>query len=342
MHPLSAQSNDQPLRWSLAGRIAALVLTLHWGNPLSAAELATETVNPTASNAALMLEGRVEAVRAATIAAQVAGRVLALPYDAGQAVKAGAVVARIDAREQAGNEAARQAQLAQARAEWERSKRLFAQKFISQSALDQAELAYKAALATAQASGASLSHATISAPLSGIVGERLIEVGEMAVPGRSLLTVFDPSALRVVSNLPASMARKELAPEAEIEIGGNSIKATRVEILPTVDGNSQTAALRLYLPMGVKDVRPGMAVRVRWAAGKDDGISVPTQALVRRGEVTAVYVLAADGRPRLRQVRLGEVLGAGRIRIEAGLAPGERVVLDPVKAAIAVTAAAKP
>jgi multidrug efflux system membrane fusion protein len=82
---------------------------------------------------------------------------------------------------------------------------------------------------------------------------------------------------------------------------------------------------------------PGMFARV-WltladgAAGRAGTVSVPRQAVVRRAEMTALYVLDPSGRPLLRQVRLGPVAG-DRIEILAGLSAGERVVLDPEEAA---------
>ena len=94
--------------------------------------------------------------------------------------------------------------LGNARASYERSKQLYAQKFISQAALDQAESAYKAAqarvsalLAGAGAAATERSFATLVAPYSGVVSARHVELGEMATPGRPIMTGFDPSTLTV-------------------------------------------------------------------------------------------------------------------------------------------------
>jgi RND family efflux transporter MFP subunit len=97
-------------------------------------------------------EATVEALHRATVAAQVQGRLTEVRVDAGDRVKQGDVLVRIDERESnqavAGaeaNVAQAQAQLANSRATYERTKNLFAQKFVSQSALDQAEAAYRGA-----------------------------------------------------------------------------------------------------------------------------------------------------------------------------------------------------
>ena len=308
-----------------------------------AGELASHLVNVAPVPTGFSAEARVEAVRSATMAAQIAGRVTEVRVEPGQAVKKGELLLSIDARELAGMNAAGQASLAQAAAQWQRSQQLYQQKFISRSALDQAELAYKAAQGNAGASGASLSHARVSAPISGVVGERLIEPGEMAAPGRALMTVHDPAALRVVasvpqSRLPALKAGAGGAPKAVVEVveSGRRLVVTRVEVLPIVDPVSHTVTVRLYLDASEAGLTPGMAVRAHLLTGSAEKLTIPAQAVVRRGEVSAVYVLAEGAAPRLRQIRLGDVVADGRLEVLAGLRSGERVALDPVKAGIAL------
>lgn len=280
-------------------------------------------------------EAVVEAVRQTTIAAQVAGRVVDVRADAGQPVKAGQVLMRIDAREAAENSAGAQAQLIQAKANYERTKNLFAQKFISAAALDKAEADLKAAQAAAGASGASFSHATVTAPIAGIVAQRHTELGEMAALGKPLITVFDPKGLRVLASVPQyklAEVRKSQRARLEFPELGLWVDAARVEVLPTADAKSHTVTARLYLPEGVAGVIPGMAARAHFVVGSGQKLTVPPAAVIRRGEVTGVYVVDAQNQPRLRQVRLGEVAGNGELEVLAGLAAGDRVSLTPVQA----------
>jgi multidrug efflux pump subunit AcrA (membrane-fusion protein) len=94
--------------------------------------------------------------------------------------------------------------------------------------------------------------------------------------------------------------------------------------------------LRADLPANLAGVAPGMFARlwlpVAAAAGATASPRVPLQAIVRRAEMTGLYVLGADGKPLLRQVRLGRS-EAGQVEILSGLAAGERVVSDPQTAA---------
>jgi RND family efflux transporter MFP subunit len=283
------------------------------------------------------VEATVEAVRQATVAAQIAGRVIDIRVDAGQRVKQGELLMRLDAREAAGSDASAQASLAQASAAYERTRNLHAQKFVSQAALDQAAAAWKAAQGAAASSGAGLSHGLVTAPIAGLVAQRLIEPGEMAAPGRPLITVFDPKGLRVIANLPQyKLAELKKAGRARIEFpeSGRWVDAVRVEILPTVDVRSHTATARLYLPENIEGVVPGIYARAHFIIGKAQKLTVPPTAVLRRGEVTAVYVLDDKGAVRLRQVRLGEAVAGGELEVLAGINAGERVSLVPLKTGI--------
>ena len=284
-------------------------------------------------------EAVVEAVRQATVAAQVAGRVIEVRADAGQRVKKGEVLMRIDTREAAEAAAGTQAQLIQAKANYERTRNLHTQKFVSGAALDRAEADFKAAQAGAGASGATLSHGTVTAPMAGIVAQRQTELGEMAQPGRPLVTVYDPKGLRVIASIPQyklAEVRKSGKAKLEFPEAGLWIDAARVEILPTADAKSHTVTARLYLPDTLRDIMPGMAARAHFVAGTGRKLTVPLRSVIRRGEVTGVYVVGADNAPRLRQVRLGETLGNGELEVLAGLAAGDRVSLEPIQSGIAL------
>jgi RND family efflux transporter MFP subunit len=291
---------------------------------------------------AFPVEATVEAVRQATVAAQIAGRVLEVRADAGQRVKQGELLMRIDVREAAGSDASARATLDQAAAAYERARNLHAQKFISQAALDQAAATFKAAQGAVAASGAGASHGNVTAPIAGVVAERHVEAGEMSAPGKPLITIFDPKSLRVIASLPQyKLAELKKSARARIEFpeSGKWIDVQRIEILPTVDARSHTATARLYLPENVEGVVPGSYARAHFTIGQAQKLTVPPAAVLRRGEVTAVYVLDDKGVARLRQVRLGEAVAGGELEVLAGIGSGERVSLTPLKAGIELKAA---
>jgi RND family efflux transporter MFP subunit len=294
-------------------------------------------------------EAVVEAVRQSTVSAQIAGRIVDLRFDVGDFVKQGEVIARIDERAVAQAAEASEAQvreaqaaLANARASYERSRQLLAQKFISQAALDQAEAAFKAAqarvsalLAGAGAAATERSFATIVAPYSGVVSARHVELGEMATPGRPLMTGFDPSTLRVVATVPqAQVAAIRALGKAKIEVPslGRWVDVKSMTIVPAADPRTHTTRIRLDLPADVRGVVPGIYARAHFVVGSAPKLLVPRAAVLRRSEVTAVYVVDEQNRARLRQVRLGDAGDETSVEVLAGLKPGERVALEPVKA----------
>ena len=302
-------------------------------------------------------EGVVEAVRSSTLGAQVAGRVIALDVKAGDAVKAGEVLVRIDPRSAAQAEAASrsqvreaQANLANARMVYERSEKLAAEKFISAAALDQARAQYlaaqaqaAAAIANAQMSATSTSYTTIVAPYDGVVASTEVQVGDMATPGRPLVAIFDPKVLRVTATLAqAVLARADLAPSTvsiEIPSLSRSLVPTRVTVIPVADVATHTSRVRLDLPESAGLI-PGQYARAAFATGRARSLVVPEAAVLRRGEVTAVYVVGTDGLAQLRQVRLGEPAGGGMVEVVAGVEAGEHVSLEPVKSGIEASAPA--
>ncbi len=356
--PATSGSTQPRPRLSLSpcSRLLAAVLVIACAAPLQAQQTAPSS--PTAQNAApdsatvelrevdqtWPAEAVVEAVKQATLAAQVTGRIVEVRVDAGARVKAGDVLMRIDAREAAEALAGAQAQFANAKANLARVKNLHSQKFVSQAALDKAEADYKTAAASAAQAGAASGHSVIVAPFAGIVAQRLAEPGEMANPGRPLISLFEPKGMRVVASIPQyklselNQARTALRGKIEFPGSGRWLDATRIEILPTADAASHAVRVRLYLPDNLdttSGIVPGVFARAHFVVGKARKLLVPASAVLRRGELTGLYVLDEKGQPRLRQVRLGEVFPGpanGDIEILAGLNPGERIALDPIKA----------
>jgi len=319
-----------------------------------AAELKTGTVERREVELTTSAEAVIEAVRQSTVSAQIQGRIVELNFDVGDVVKQGEVIVRIDER-QVGQAAAAssaqvgeaQAALANARAQYERTKQLLAQKFISRAALDKAESDYRAAqarvsalLAGAAQAQTEKSFATIVAPYSGVVSARHVELGEMATLGKPLMTGFDPSTLRVVANVPqASIAAIQALGRARVEVPslGKWIEVKSVTILPTADPRTHTTRVRLDLPADLRGVYPGVYARAHFVIGKAPRLLAPRAAIFHRSELTAVYVVGQDGSPQLRQVRLGAASDEHAVEILAGLKPGERVALEPMKAGMSTT-----
>lgn len=334
-----------------------LVFALLSGPPLLvvAAPLATVQVRAAGNTEAVTAEGVVEAVRQTVLAAQVSGAIVELRAKVGDTVATGQVLARIDARAAGQTAAASQAQVQAARAgldvsakDFNRHKQLFQKGFISQAALDQADAVYKAAeaqvnaqIAQAGANQTQTDFFTLRAPYAGIVSEVLMVQGDMALPGRPILTLYDPTAMRVTATFPQSVkVTAGSAPFIQIELSGSGlapITPTRATQLPTADPNTHTLQVRLDLPATNRSATPGMFARVSLSipSTADSGrVIVAKSAIVRRAEMTGVYVVDSTGKATLRQVRLGRASN-DVIEILSGLSIGERIATDPQAAATA-------
>lgn len=334
-------------------RISSFILMLLTALSAMAEPLATAKVEYREVDQTYAVEALIEASKQVTVSAQISGRVVEIKFDAGAFVQRGQVIARIDERETTQALAGSQAQVAQAQANlqnakatYERSKQLFEKKFFSQAALDKALADFQAAQAQTQATQAgagqaAIAHgyATVVAPYSGVVAARLVESGEMVSPGKPLLSVFDPKDLRAVANIPQyKLAEVRRAPHAKIEFPSIDkwITTRSTTVLPSADARTHATKVRLDLPENLRDIYPGMFARAHFAVGRMKTLLAPIAAVVRRSEITAVYVVDAKGGVTLRQVRLGEPVGQGEVEVLAGLSPGESVALEPVKAGMAL------
>jgi RND family efflux transporter MFP subunit len=342
----------------LALAAAVLWTVAPWSHAASPA-VPTIAVAPGAAVDGFELDGSLQPVRQSTVAAQVGGSVMQLLVKAGDRVASGQVIARIDERDAQAGLARSDAAVAQAEAERanarlhaERTRSLRQQNFVSQAALDVAETQLKAAEAAVQQAQAGRTQAAVArgytavtAPFAGLVRETHLEAGDLAAPGRPIATIYAPGALRAVVQVPSSrMALARGAKRVEILLPGAEgwVAPVKVTPLPAADAVSQTVEWRLDLPADLSTAHlPGATVRVRFAGAEPSATTrgaaavptLPASAVLRRGELTAVYVAEGD-RFVLRAVRTGTPVG-DRVPVLAGLKGGERVATDPVRAGLA-------
>ncbi len=334
----------------LASALMAAFSIAAWADTLQ-----TMVIKGAAAEQTLTVEGVIEAVKSSQLAPQVSGSITVLNVKAGDEVKVGQVLARIDTRIANQQAAASQAQVAAARAqlsaarqEYERKKRLYEKQYISQAAFERAESDYKTAEAQTKAelaqtgvAGVQAGLHILTAPYAGVVVEVMVEQGDMAMPGNPLLTIYDPQAMRAVVNVPQSqLANIKQNAAAKVMIPGaieteRSLTAESITILPTADAVTNNVKVRLLLPRRLKSAKPGMFARAALPATVADSetrIYVPALAVMRRSEIKAVYVMDNQGNPQLRQVRVGRQQG-DQLEILAGLQAGEKIALEPIAAA---------
>ncbi|WP_255568936.1 efflux RND transporter periplasmic adaptor subunit [Comamonas sp. NLF-1-9] len=332
------------------------VVLAPWGHAADAAALKWAPVQASKASPLQSSDAKVEAVRDATLAAQVAGSITAVHVHAGEPVKAGQELLRIDARMASQGAAASSAQVVAAQAqaaaaakEYERQQQLFARRYISQAALDHAQAQWQASQAQVKALQAQAALAgtqtglhVLRAPFDGVVASVPVTLGDMALPGKPLITLIDPGALRVTAALTqAQVAALRGVTQVLVELPGagkerSAIAMAQVQVLPTADAQSHTSTVRVNLPAQLPGAVPGAFARLWFEGAGTPGAAprlfVPAASVVRRAEMTGVYVQDSKGQPQLRQVRLGPVAGE-QIEILSGLNAGELVATEPQVAA---------
>jgi RND family efflux transporter MFP subunit len=301
------------------------------------------------------LDGVVEAVNRTTVSAQTQGQVEEILYDVDDFVNKGDVIARLRDTEHRARVAQAAAELKSATAqrvratdEYARVEGLFKKKNASASEMDNAEAELASAEARLDAAQAALEQAQeqlkyteIRAPYSGLVTNRHMQLGEIASPGQPVMSGISLEELRVTVDVPQSVvsAVREIG-EVNVYLPGDEVvQPARITVFPFADLGSNTFQVRLDLSGQVADLFPGMFVKTGIITGKKEELTVPTEAVVYRSEVTGVYVLDPDGDVHLRQIRVGRNLGDALV-VLSGLSPGETVALDPIAAGVALKAQA--
>lgn len=204
----------------------------------------------------------------------------------------------------------------------------------AQAGIQQAEAAAEAARAGLRAASVGTSYAAITAPFDGVVTEKRVEVGNMASPGMPLLTVEDDRGFRLEVRVDESRVG-ELTRSTPVEVVVDSIgqagtpashTGTISEVSRAVDG-THAFLVKIDLPANAA-LRSGMFGRARFGGGTRQALTVPASAIVRRGQLTSVFVVGKDNLARLRLVQVAGASGA-RAEIAAGLDPGEQVIVQP-------------
>lgn len=295
------------------------------------------------------------------VSARAEGVVERVAVRAGTAVKAGDLLLtitrnqaadRLKEAEAGGAEARGRLAAARARSElaqktFERYRRLADKEAVTAQELDRvaAELeerrqsvsAAEAAVARAEsgrgAAGTALAYGRVTAPYGGRVVRIEVDEGSTVLPGTPLLVLDRAGGWEVRAEIPESrFGRIGLGDQVQVEIPtlDASYPATVAEIEPAADPRSRSFQLKAELPPEAK-VAAGFFARVIFPGSKHSALLVPSGAVVERGQLTGVYVVA-DSVLRYRLVKTGRKID-GRVEILSGVKAGETIVIGGVERA---------
>ncbi|MBI5257305.1 MAG: efflux RND transporter periplasmic adaptor subunit [Burkholderiales bacterium] len=292
----------------------------------------------------LQVSGSLKAVNSAYVKAKVAAELVALKVREGDSVTAGQVLAQLDTTEfdwrlrQAEQQAmASKAQLDIAERQLTNNKALVAQGFISPTALEtsisneaSARATLQAALAAVEIARKARGDATIVAPISGLVSQRLVQAGERVAVDTRLLEIVDLSALEVEAALPPEdIATLRLGSTAQLMVDGRSepLAARVVRINPSAQAGSRTVPAYLAVQPH-PSLRQGLFVRGWIELDRRDALVIAVSA-VRTEQVRPYAVRVAAGRTERRSLQLGQrgvSQGVEVVEVLQGLAEGDQVL----------------
>lgn len=266
----------------------------------------------------------------AVLVARQPGAVLALPFREGDRFAAGTVLVRLDARGMAAARTAAEADLKLAEADRERMESLRVKGAATPREAEQAAVRAEAARAALLATREAMAYAQLRAPFAGRVAARRVNVGDVVTPGSPLLEIEGTDGFEV----RASLDQREAAsfkPGARIEVTVDGLEQAVPATVRSLSAAADPATHRFDLRADLEaapGLRSGLFARLALpAAGDERRLVVPAASVFSRGGLAGVYVLA-DGHARLRWIAVGATAG-GNTEVRAGLAAGERVILEP-------------
>jgi membrane fusion protein, multidrug efflux system len=272
--------------------------------------------------------GTVRAKLRATIEAKVSARIEALLVAPGQTIKAGEPVAQLDAREVQAKLDQALALREQATRDLARARDLLGKKVTTQAEFDSVLARERVATGLVKETETLLGYTKLVAPFDGIVTRKLADVGDLAAPGKPIVEIEDPCALRFEADVPeALIGNLQLGATLSVRVGTvqTPVEGTVVEMAPIADAASRTFLVKLDLPP-TESARSGQFGRVWVATGDYRTIRVPAAAVVARGQMDTVFVVARN-RAQLRIVRTGKRIDQ-EVELLSGIEPGESIAIE--------------
>lgn len=273
--------------------------------------------------------GSLKALNAVELTTEANGRVVEINLKSGRQVKQGDLLLRLDDRQARADLGVVEAQLADARRQYERARSLRDKNSISQALVDELRTAVEVSEAQREAARVRLENHRIEAPFSGVAGLSSISVGAYMIAGTTITTLDATSRMELNFSIPERFLG-QLNPGQKVE-GGSPAYPDRqfngelIELGTRIDELSRSLPVRALIDNADGRLRPGQFMSVSLTLRERQGLVVPEQALMVRGDEQYVFV-AEDGIARRVSVTLGSRM-PGRVEIANGLTAEDAVVV---------------
>ncbi|HCB14286.1 MAG TPA: efflux transporter periplasmic adaptor subunit [Gammaproteobacteria bacterium] len=294
--------------------------------PIKAAPVIRETLN-----ADITAVGTLRADETVIVRSEIAGRVAALHFKEGQAVRQGQPLITLDQEEYQAQLASSAAQLALEESSYRRLQDMDRKNLTSQQNIDEAKAKLDTARAQQELSRVRLSKTVIQAPFDGVIGLRQVSPGAYIKPGDDIANLESIGSMKLDFRVPETYLAR-LAAGQPLAIRVDAYPDQRFEgaiyaIDPALDEETRTVLLRARLPNKDNKLRPGLFARVNLILERrENALVAPEQAIVPVGQMIFVYRVV-DSKAVMTPVKLG-LRRPGQVEILDGLQAGDLVVTD--------------
>jgi RND family efflux transporter MFP subunit len=287
-------------------------------------------VEPKTLDSVVTAAGSLSSRNSSVLSSKVMGRVVHLSVQEGDQVAAGKLLMKIDSGEITAQTTMARATYNNARLQYDRIKSLYDATASTQMEMDQATLGFENAKAGLQAAKAMESYTIITAPISGQIVEKRINVGEMALPGQPLIKIEDNKNLRLevtVKEQDILFIRPGNPVKVRIDaMPGTDISGTVSQVVQASDVRSHSFIVKIDIPAN-KGLVTGMYGKASFTIGKHEAILIPKVAVVEMSGISGVYLVSADQSAVFQMVQVGEELGDS-VEVISGLKKGDCVISD--------------
>lgn len=273
--------------------------------------------------------GSLRSDESVTLRPQVAGRISAILFQEGQRVAKGATLVRLDTAINAAELQQVRANLTLAKAKYDRAVDLVARNFISGQAQDEAKNNLEVAQAAVALAEAKLAQMELKAPFAGIIGLRVVSVGDYVKEGADIVNLEAIDPLKVDFRVPETfLTQVRVGQQVEVTLDalpGKSYNGSVIALNPLVDAAGRAIVIRAQVRNQDTALRPGMFARVTIITrAEKDALVLPEEALVPQG--TEQYVFrVVDGKAARAKVETGQRRD-GKVEILSGVDKGDVVV----------------
>jgi len=300
------------------------------------------------SSTILAGSGQIKAVNSATLSTRMMGHVESLPVKIGQKVNKGDLLISINNVDLRAKKAQVEASITEAQVafnnakkDYERFQNLFNENSASQKELDDMTARYEMAKARLEAANqmknevnSQFAYANIRAPFSGVVTNTYIDEGDMANPGVPLVSMESPGGFEVEAKVAENnISAIEVGTKAQILVKAldTTITGKVSELSASAQNTGGQYVMKVLMDKTEAKILSGMYATVRLEAeNESDGktvVTVPSEALVHKGQLTGVYTLGQDNVALLRWLRLGEKSGS-EVEVISGLSKGDQYIVS--------------